>query len=188
MIPLARRIARAGRGELAVYRLLNTYRGWDTAHTPVDDALWALGQLEGELGPLPVCLVGHSLGGRAAVLAGTHPQVSGVVALNAWTYGNEHVRLPGRRVLFAHGDEDRIAPLERALKVASSLGRSARVTFTVVNGGKHAMIRSSRSFERLTIDFVTGALLGPAPAGTGAEEDNGVEAARPAPGFAIEHA
>src|SRR6059058_2130049 len=66
MIPVARRLARTGRGRLAVYRLLNTYRGWDTEHTPVQDVRWALEQL-GELHPeLPVCLVGHSLGGRAA--------------------------------------------------------------------------------------------------------------------------
>ncbi len=29
MVPIARRIARARRGDLAVWRLLNTVRGWD---------------------------------------------------------------------------------------------------------------------------------------------------------------
>lgn len=154
---------------------------------PSDDARWALDELEKNVGPLPVCLVGHSLGGRAAVLAAAHPRVVGVVALNAWTYGTEHLALRGRRVLFAHGDEDRIAPLERALRAARSLGRTASVTFTVVKGGRHAMIRSSRTFERLTIRFVGAVLLGAAPTGAG-EGEQYVEAERPAPGFAIEHA
>ena len=34
MIPTARAAARAGRGRLAVYRLLNSWRGWDSEHTP----------------------------------------------------------------------------------------------------------------------------------------------------------
>ena len=54
---------------LAVLRLLNSARGWDTAHTPVDDVTWALGETRSRLGGLPTCLVGHSLGGRAALLA-----------------------------------------------------------------------------------------------------------------------
>jgi hypothetical protein len=37
MIPIAKRIARAGRGRLGVFRLLNTHRGWDSTHTPIDD-------------------------------------------------------------------------------------------------------------------------------------------------------
>jgi hypothetical protein len=47
MIPVGRRIARAGRGRLAVFRLLNSRRGWDSRHTPVHDAValapWVLG-------------------------------------------------------------------------------------------------------------------------------------------------
>src|ERR1700754_2731116 len=69
MIPIARRMARAGRGRLAVFRLLNSRRGWDASHTPVDDARWALEQISERFEERPpVCLVGHSLGGRAALL------------------------------------------------------------------------------------------------------------------------
>ena len=54
MIPIANRIARAGKGRLAVFRLLNSRRGWDTQHTPVHDARWALDQIEERpAGPLP---------------------------------------------------------------------------------------------------------------------------------------
>jgi len=34
MVPVARRIARAGRSRLAVHRLLNSHRGWDSQTTP----------------------------------------------------------------------------------------------------------------------------------------------------------
>lgn len=172
MVPVARRIARGGGGETAVYRLLNTYRGWDASHTPVDDVRWALGELAKEHGALPVCLVGHSLGGRAALLAGEHRGVVGVVALNAWTYGTERVRLPGRDVLFVHGDRDRIAAPDRALSVARALGRTAKVTFTTVKGGKHAMLRRGGTFEGLAVRFVRDVL------------QNG--AGPPEPGFALE--
>src|SRR4051812_22382958 len=60
MVPIAKRVARAGRGRLATYRLLNSYRGWDTHHTPVSDARWALEQVQERYGDVPVCLVGHS--------------------------------------------------------------------------------------------------------------------------------
>ncbi|MCW2818588.1 MAG: alpha/beta hydrolase, partial [Marmoricola sp.] len=50
MLPVAGRLARAGRGRLAVFRLLNSTRGWDSSHTPVDDARWALDQIAERLG------------------------------------------------------------------------------------------------------------------------------------------
>src|SRR6478735_5171734 len=74
MVPIARRVARAGRDRLAVFRLLNSSRGWDTRHTPVQDARWALGRIAERFGrTLPTSLVGHSLGGRAALLAAPQP-------------------------------------------------------------------------------------------------------------------
>src|SRR5664279_4078212 len=87
MIPVARRIAREAPGELAVFRLLNSVRGWDTTHTPVRDAKWALAEIARRLGQRPpACLVGHSLGGRGAVLAANQPEVVSVVALAPWVY------------------------------------------------------------------------------------------------------
>jgi pimeloyl-ACP methyl ester carboxylesterase len=85
MVPIAQRIAWAGRGRVAVVRLLNSVRGWDTRHTPVDDVRWALGELREREGlSLPTCLVGHSLGGRAALLAGDQPEIRSIVALSTW--------------------------------------------------------------------------------------------------------
>ena len=162
MIPIAARVARVGRGRLAVFRLLNSTRGWDAAHTPVDDVTWALSQLRGRFGDgLPVGLVGHSLGGRAAILAGDQPDVRSVVALAPWVYADDGQRdLHGRRVLFVHGDQDRIASPARSLRVAEDLRRSTDVDYLRVPGGKHAMLAHHRVFDRAAADFVTATLLG----------------------------
>ncbi len=161
MIPIAKQVARAGRRRLAVYRLLNSTRGWDTQHTPVDDVLWAIAQLhEGRTDRLPVGLVGHSLGGRAAILAGVRPEVRSVVALNPWVYPSDGAfDLSGRRVLIAHGTDDRIAIPARSEAAARVLARTADLSYVRIEGGKHAMLRRGRTFERLAADFTASALL-----------------------------
>jgi len=168
MIPIAGRIARAGRGRLAVFRLLNSTRGWDTRHTPVDDVHWALGQLRERFGEaLPTCLVGHSLGGRAALLSADRPGVRSAVALAPWVYESDgdRLNLSGRRILVVHGDEDRIASIRRAEVVASALRRTTDVGFVRVAGGKHAMLRHHHVFDKLAADFAAATLLGDRPRG-----------------------
>lgn len=162
MIPIAKRVARAGGGRLAVYRLLNSSRGWNTHLTPVDDVQWALAELTELWGDdLPICLVGHSLGGRAALLAGTNPAVTAVVALNPYLYPQDgHSDLTGRRVLLVHGTEDRIARIEVAEQVAGLLARRTAVTLLRVLGGKHAMLRRHRVFDSLAAEFAASSLLG----------------------------
>ncbi|MBP2391347.1 alpha/beta hydrolase [Aeromicrobium fastidiosum] len=161
MIPIAQRVAKADRRRLAVYRLLNSTRGWATGHTPVDDVHWAIDQLADGFGSgLPVGLVGHSLGGRAAILAADRPEVRSVVALNPWVYpADGDVDLTGRRVLVVHGSDDRIATPDRSAAAARRLSRTADVSFVSVTGGKHAMLRRGREFERLAADFSAATLL-----------------------------
>jgi pimeloyl-ACP methyl ester carboxylesterase len=168
MIPIAGRIARAGRGRLAVFRLLNSTRGWDTRHTPVDDVHWALGRLRERFGDdLPTCLVGHSLGGRAALLSADQPGVRSAVALAPWVYESDGDRLDlsGRRILVVHGDRDRIASIGRAELVASALRRTTDSGFVRVAGGTHAMLRHQHLFDRLAADFAAATLLGDSPRG-----------------------
>ncbi len=160
MIPTARRVANAGRGRLAVYRLLNSYRGWDSVHTPVRDVAWAIEQVQERHAELPVGLVGHSLGGRAALLAGAQPCVHSIVALNPWVYPDDDVDLGGRRVLVVHGDADRIAPISRARVVAERLSRRASVELVTVPGGKHAMLRHGATFDGHAAAFTATVLLG----------------------------
>lgn len=163
MVPVAGRIARAGRGRLAVLRLLNSSRGWDAAHPPVDDVAWAMSEIRARFGGLPVCLVGHSLGGRAAILAGGEPEVRGVVALNPWLYPDDPRRpvdLAGRRVLLVHGTEDRVAPAEHSRLVARTLARQTEVEYVEVRGARHAMLRHGVVFERAAARFAVETLLG----------------------------
>ncbi len=157
MKPVARRVARRVRGA-ATYRLLNTHRGWDPHRTPVEDVRWALGEVRERWGDLPVALVGHSLGGRAALLAGSAPAVRCVVALNPWVLAEDRPDLRGRQVLVLHGDQDRIAPIARARAVADRVARTSDVTFEVVEGGKHAMLRHGARFERRAAEFVADCL------------------------------
>lgn len=160
MVPIAQRIARAGRGRLTVVRLLNSVRGWDTRHTPVEDVRWALTRLREQHGDLPTCLVGHSLGGRAALLAGDQDGVRSVVALNPWVQPSDRVDLSGRKALVVHGTDDRIADPRRSEALVRNLSRSTPVGYLRVTGGKHAMLGHRSVFERAAADFATATLLG----------------------------
>jgi pimeloyl-ACP methyl ester carboxylesterase len=159
MVPTARAVARAGRGRLAVYRLLNRYRGWDAEHTPVDDADWAMSLLGDRFPGVPVGLVGHSLGGRAALLAGDAPGVRSIVALNPWVYPTDDTDLTGRRVLVVHGLRDRVASPAKAQSAVRNLSRTASVEFVPVPNGKHAMLSHRREFDGRAAEFTADVLL-----------------------------
>ncbi|MDA0179622.1 lysophospholipase [Solirubrobacter phytolaccae] len=163
MIPIARTLARRGKGELAVFRLLNSRRGWDAHHTPVHDAHWALDEIAERLGTrLPTSLVGHSLGGRAALLAAGARDVASAVALAPWVYPTDVAPgLEGRRLLIVHGDHDRIASPERARALADALSGHADVRYVNVVGGKHAMLSHGREFVEPAVEFVLETLLAP---------------------------
>lgn len=169
MIPIARRVARAGRGRLAVFRLLNSRRGWNTSHTPVRDARWALDEIASRLGgALPTGLIGHSLGGRAALLSAAQPEVRSVAALAPWVYVDDVPRgLADQRILIVHGDQDRIASPAKAHHLAHNLrAHGGDVAFVTVKGGKHAMLSHHSAFDGLATDFTTLALLDTTPTGT----------------------
>ena len=160
MVPVARRIARAGRSRLAVHRLLNTHRGWDSRTTPVMDVAYALEQVTDRHGALPVALVGHSLGGRAALLAGNDPQVRSVVALNPWVLPTDRADLRGTQVLVVHGTDDRVAMPTRSADLLRRLETATSVGYVAVPGARHAMLRHARTFETCAAEFVTATLLG----------------------------
>jgi pimeloyl-ACP methyl ester carboxylesterase len=162
MVPVARRIARAR--DLAVFRLLNSQRGWGHDDTPLADVRWALEEVHEQYGDLPVLLVGHSLGGRAALLASTAPGVVGAVVLNGYLLpGDESVDPLGRRLLFVHGTDDRVASYPGARAAAARLGRRTDVEFLPVDGGRHAMLRHGRTFDGAAADFATRVLRGQRP-------------------------
>ncbi|MFI1441995.1 alpha/beta hydrolase [Streptomyces fructofermentans] len=143
------------------------YRGWNgTDADPLQDAMRALAELERLHPGLPVVLVGHSMGGRAALRAAEHPRVRAVVALAPWCPPGEPVEhLRDRTVVVLHGDRDRVtdprASLDFARRVADAGGRAHAL---LLKGGDHAMLRRAGTWHRLTVD-ATAALVSRGSAG-----------------------
>ena len=139
-------------GRLAVFRLLNSHRGWDATTTPVMDVAWALDQVGGRgLGDLPVALVGHSLGGRAALLAADGPRgCARAVALNPWVYPTDDADLSGRvgARRARHRRPDRLA-VERRRPWPAGCRRGPRWGYVAVPGAKHAMLRHGSDLRAL---------------------------------------
>ncbi len=160
MVPVAHRLARAGLRRLAVHRLLNSHRGWDARTTPVADVVWALERVREQHGDLPVSLVGHSLGGRAALLAAGEPVVRSVVALNPWVQPTDRLDAGDTRVLVVHGTDDRVARPALSADLARRAAGTTPVGYVRVTGGRHAMLRRAGTFEGCAADFVVATLLG----------------------------
>jgi predicted alpha/beta-hydrolase family hydrolase len=100
LIPVAHSLASAGGSMgLGVWRLRFRYRGWnEEAADPVTDVRWALQQLRAQHGDVPIVLVGHSMGGRAALRAAAEPGVVAVLGLAPWVPPGEPLeQLRGRR-------------------------------------------------------------------------------------------
>ncbi len=165
MRPFAAEIGRlAGRNGIGAFLLRDRLRGWNgAAAEPVVDALWALERIEQRYGPIPVVLLGHSMGGRAALRAAGRPSVRGVVALAPWLPEAEPVgQLRGRSVLIAHGDADRVT--DPALSLAYAQRAQAEgidLEYRVIPRGDHAMLRSARVWHALAARFAVRCLVAP---------------------------
>lgn len=94
----------------------------------LEEVLRALSELERLAGDVPVVLLGHATGGRAALRAAVHPHVRGVVALAPWLPVGEPVaQLAGRSVLLVQGDDGTAAWARAAGYVERALsGRPGR--------------------------------------------------------------
>ncbi|HEY5051087.1 MAG TPA: alpha/beta fold hydrolase [Acidothermaceae bacterium] len=165
MVPIARHLASAGEADgLGVWRLRFRYRGWNSDAHPVADVRWAVQQLREQHGDVPIVLVGHSMGGRAALWAADEPGVVGLVGLAPWVTPNEpYKQVVGRRLLVVHGTRDRTTSAKNskalvdAVRDASSPDEpSADATFVHLRGGGHAMLRRAGTWNDLTADFVLG--------------------------------
>ena len=162
MVPLARALRAPG---VEVWTLRYRVRGWNAPNLdPVKDARWALDRIS-ELHPgAPVVIVGHSMGGRAALRVAGHPNVIAVCALAPWIVpGEPYEQLRGKSLLIAHGDQERMTDPAKSLRFARQAktvtDRVAR--FSVVGDG-HAMLKRARDWTRLVVSFVHGELgLGP---------------------------
>ncbi len=164
MIPVAGAIRPALRGSgVAIQRHRFRVRGWNGAlASPVGDLKKALDAVVAEFGSVPVVLVGHARGARAAARAAGHPAVTAVAGLAPWLPPGEPAgQLAGRRVLLAHGSADSItspaetwAFLERARAVTD-------VSAVEVRDGDHAMLRRARLWHAIAAEFARAALALP---------------------------
>ena len=145
---------------LVRYRLA----GWNgEAADAFQDVQWTIEQLRAEHGrDVPVVLVGHSMGGRAALRAGGDPQVTAVCALAPWTPPGEPVmHLRDQTVAILHGSGDRWVPARLSADFAVRARRAgARVARFTTPGG-HSMLRRAHRWHEFARDVVL--------AGTGLE-------------------
>lgn len=152
---------------LAVHVLHYRRRGWnaDDAH-PAEDAAWAADEVQRRYGDVPVCLVGHGMGGRAALRAAGHGAVTSVLAMAPWLPERaaaepEPVKqLVGRRVLIVHGTNDERTDPELSYRLAERAKKSNRDTcrFEVHSDG-HALRQHRSEVVALAADFVRGSLF-----------------------------
>ena len=164
MIPVAAAIRQAVRESGALVRRPRfRVRGWNGAQAcPVGDLNDVLDALATEFGSVPVVLVGHSMGARAAVRAAGHPAVSAVAGLAPWLPpGEAAAQLAGRRVLLAHGTADSITSPAETWAFVEQAREFTKVTAVEVRDGDHPMLRRARLWHAIAAEFARAALALP---------------------------
>jgi pimeloyl-ACP methyl ester carboxylesterase len=171
MIPLAAAIRHAVRGQgVVVRRNRFEVRGWnDSDAAPVRDLTRLLDDVRDEFGPVPVVLVGHSMGARAALRAAGHPSVKAVAGLAPWLPPGEPVdQLAGRRVLLAHGTADAVTRPADTWVYAERARALTSVTAIEVRTGEHTMLWRAPLWHGLAAAFTCLSLGLPTPSGSAA--------------------
>jgi pimeloyl-ACP methyl ester carboxylesterase len=138
------RLTRAG---ASVWLLRYGVRGWNarsgSGPSPVPDVRWALDEVRRAHGSLPVVLLGHSMGARAAVAVADDPDVVGVVALAPWLPPDEpNAGLAGKQLAAAHGNADKITSARQTNAFCRNAERvAASVEFHDMGAVGHYMFR-----------------------------------------------
>ncbi|MCU1588013.1 MAG: alpha/beta hydrolase [Frankiales bacterium] len=164
MKPFARALHRQG---LTVWRVRYRVRGWNgEQRSPVQDARWALDEVRRRHGDVPVVLLGHSMGGRAAAHVLTDPAVVGLVALCPWLPSEPTSGAVGKRLVVAHALDDTTTNPAQSLAWASAAAEVALSTHYIgVRDSNHGMTRRFRLWHRLAATSVAGILAGDGSAG-----------------------
>ncbi len=143
--------------DVAVARLRYRYRGWNGVDAdPIGDVVWALDAVRVIAGDRPVVLVGHSMGGRAALAAAGDASVTGVVALAPWLPRDEPVaQLTGRDVVLLHGNRDHTTSPTGTAAYAERAAATARAVVSLrLAGTGHSMLTRARVWHELAARFV----------------------------------
>jgi hypothetical protein len=167
MAPFATSLRRTGAPHgLAVARLRYLVRGWNgNLRSPVADVQWALERIAERYPAAPVALVGHSMGGRAAIYAAGHPAVRAVVGLAPWIEPGDPIdTVTDRHVLVAHGDRDRMTnPRGSAGWTQRAQAVAASAVYISVATEKHAMLHRASLWHAFTSTYVLATLCGVQP-------------------------
>lgn len=166
-LPFARALARAGQEDgLAVHVVRYRTRGWNAGADPAADAHWAADEVVRRYGDIPVCLVGHGMGGRAALRGAGHDAVNSALAMapclpEGVEQEPEPVKhLAGRRVLIVHGTNDARTNPELSYRLAERVKKANRHTcrFEVHSDG-NALRQHRPEVVALATDFIRGSLF-----------------------------
>jgi pimeloyl-ACP methyl ester carboxylesterase len=161
MIPVASAVRHSLRGSGAVVlRPRFRVRGWNGAQaSPVGDLDETLDGIAAAYGAVPVVLIGHSMGARAAVRAAGHPAVTAVGGLAPWLpLGEPAHQLAGRRVLLAHGTADTITSPAETWAFVKRAREVTTVTAIEVRDGDHPMLRRARLWHAIAAEFARSAV------------------------------
>jgi predicted esterase len=138
--------------------------GWNgEAADAFQDVRWAIGELREQHGTdVPIVLVGHSMGGRAALRSGGEPSVTAVCALAPWTPPGEPVmHLRDQTVVILHGRGDRWVPAKLSADFSVRARRAGARVARFTTAGGHSMVRRAPRWHTFARDVVL--------AGTGIE-------------------
>jgi pimeloyl-ACP methyl ester carboxylesterase len=155
---LGRTLGRRLQGDgVAVHVLRYRSVGWNgDGAGQVADTRWALDGIRETLGEVPVVLVGHSMGGRAACHSADHALVAGVVALAPWLPPGEPVEpLAGKELHAAHGGRDRITRAGDTRTYVERAAEVARATsFTDMGDRGHYLLTGIHAWNAFALDRV----------------------------------
>lgn len=156
MVPVANAVRRSLRGfGVAVCQPRFELKGWNgAAASPVADLERTLDEIGARYGDVPVVLIGHSMGARAAFRVAGHPAVTAVAGLAPWLPPGEPAdQLAGRRVLLAHGTADRVTSPAQTWSYAERARSVTDVAVIEIRGGEHTMLWRAPLWHRLAVEF-----------------------------------
>ena len=162
MRPFAGAVAEAGEGLISVASIRYAVRGWNGDQaSPLADTRLALEQIVARHPGVPIGLLGHSMGGRAALHLADDERVTAIAALAPWVEPHDRARSHrGLSVLFMHGTLDRMTSPRASRAMADAMTElGADVTYESVQGESHAMLRQAARWHRESAAFLAGHLL-----------------------------